>query len=241
MIPADKPENEEARLQKLREYDILDTDAEQAFDRITRIVAKTIGVPISLVSLVDEDRQWFKSRYGLDATETPRDLAFCAHAIHGEDVFVVTDPERDERFQDNPLVTDGPEIRFYAGAPLITSDGFKLGTLCAIDDMRHFITEDHKQLLQDLASLVIDEIELRRTNRLLEAQLDATGGSDAGATPSMTKSLKDIGEASRRLRADPQVSCDPSLTNLVDQIETACAEIQTTVDAVTNGSDRNAG
>lgn len=168
MIPAEKPDNEEARLQKLRDYGILDTETEAAFDRITRIVAKTLGVPISLVSLVDEDRQWFKSHHGIDATETPRDLAFCAHAIHGEDVFVVSDPERDERFRDNPLVTEGPEIRFYAGAPLITSDGYKLGTLCAIDDMRHFISEEHKLLLQDLASLVIDEIELRKLNRSLE-------------------------------------------------------------------------
>ncbi|MGB0697063.1 MAG: GAF domain-containing protein [Rhodospirillaceae bacterium] len=173
MIPADKPENEKDRLQKLRDLGVLDTEAEKCFDRITRIVAKTIGVPISLVSLVDEDRQWFKSKYGIDASETPRDVAFCAHAILEEEVFVVNDPEGDERFHDNPLVTEGPEIRFYAGAPLITSDGYKLGTLCAIDDVRHYISDEHKLLLQDLASLVIDEIELRNSNRSLQAELEA--------------------------------------------------------------------
>ncbi len=161
MQPAPLPETEESRLERLRKYKILDTPSEAAFDRIARIVAETIGVPIALVSLVDKDRQWFKAKYGLDAEETPRDVAFCAHAILEDKVFVVEDTLKDERFADNPLVTSGPLIRFYAGAPLITSDGHNIGTLCAIDRVPREISEDHKLLLEDLATLVIDEMELR--------------------------------------------------------------------------------
>lgn len=161
MHPAPLPETEEARLERLRKYKILDTPSEAAFDRITRIVAETIGVPIALVSLVDKDRQWFKAKYGLDAEETPRDVAFCAHAILDDNVFVVEDALKDERFANNPLVTSGPLVRFYAGAPLITSDGHNIGTLCAIDHVPREISEGHKLLLEDLATLVIDEMELR--------------------------------------------------------------------------------
>ena len=161
MQPAPLPVTEKERLERLRNYKVLDTPSEAAFDRITRVVAETIGVPIALVSLVDEDRQWFKAKYGLDAEETPRDVAFCAHAILDDKVFVVEDALKDQRFADNPLVTGGPSVRFYAGAPLITSDGHNIGTLCAIDHAPRQISEDHKLLLEDLATLVIDEMELR--------------------------------------------------------------------------------
>ncbi|MCG8494178.1 MAG: response regulator [Sneathiellales bacterium] len=156
------PENEQERLSSLESYNILDTSAEDAFDRVTRIVAKTIDVPISLVSLVDRERQWFKSRHGLDASETPREVAFCAHVILGKEVFVVEDSFEDERFFDNPLATDAPNVRFYAGAPLVTAEGYGLGTLCAIDTQPRTLSEDHARLLQDLASLVVDEFELRK-------------------------------------------------------------------------------
>ena len=161
MEAATIPENESERLQQLRLYRILDTPPEDAFDRITRIISKTIGVPIALVSLIDKDRQWFKSRHGLDASETPRELAFCAHAILGKKVFVVEDALNDERFFDNPLVTSDPSVRFYAGAPLRTGDGLNLGTLCAIDRQPRKLSEDHRQLLEDMAHLVVDEMELR--------------------------------------------------------------------------------
>ena len=134
---------------------------EAAFDRITRIVAETIGVPTALVSLVDRDRQWFKSHHGLEASETPRDIAFCAHAILDDGVFIVEDASKDPRFRNNPLVTTDATIRFYAGAPLTTADGLKLGTLCAIETVPHQLSASHRQLLTDLATLVIDEMELR--------------------------------------------------------------------------------
>ena len=161
MIPAPIPENEAKRLERLRLYRILDTPNEEAFDRITRIVAETIGVPIALVSLVDETRQWFKAKHGLNADETPRDIAFCSHAILGDKPLVIQDAAQDPRFSDNPLVMSDPSIRFYAGAPLKTTDGVNLGTLCAIDRRPRQLSDTHRQLLEDLAKIVVDEFELR--------------------------------------------------------------------------------
>lgn len=156
------PDDEDERLSVLQSYDILDTAPDEAFDRITRLASGILKTPIALVSLVDKDRQWFKSRHGIDAEETSREVAFCGHAILGKDVLVVPDATNDPRFRDNPLVLDDPKIRFYAGAPLRTRSGHNLGTLCVIDtapkDLDHF----QRLLLQDLAAIVIDEMELRR-------------------------------------------------------------------------------
>ncbi|MEQ8248149.1 MAG: sensor domain-containing diguanylate cyclase [Alphaproteobacteria bacterium] len=156
------PENEANRLRDLERHAVLDTAPEADFDRITRIASKVVGTPIALVSLVDERRQWFKSRVGLDATETPREVAFCAHAIAGTETFVVGDALSDERFEDNPLVTGDPNVRFYAGALLTSSNGNNLGTLCVIDREPRTLTEDQRQILEDLAHLVVRELELRK-------------------------------------------------------------------------------
>lgn len=155
------PKSEHDRISKLDSYNILDTPPEHVFDRITQLVSQLIDVPIALVSLVDKERQWFKSKQGLDALETPRDIAFCAHAILDDGIFVINDTLADPRFADNPLVTCDPKIRFYAGAPLRTHDGFKLGTLCAIDRKPRTLTEEQRQVLMDLAGVVVDEMELR--------------------------------------------------------------------------------
>ena len=159
--------DETARLLALRQYGILDTPAEPKFDRIVRLAARLLDMPISLVSLVDETRQWFKAKVGLDASETPRSMAFCAHAIQGDDVMVVEDAGLDPRFVENPLVTGDPLIRFYAGAPLTTDDGHKLGTLCVIDRIPRQLTLEQTMLLEDLAGLVVDEMELRRAMGLV--------------------------------------------------------------------------
>ena len=158
MKKPDRPVDEEARLKALRSCGILDTASEERFDRITRLANRMFNVPIALVSLIDENRQWFKSCIGLDVTETPRDISFCGHAILGDDVFIIPDATKDERFADNPLVTDEPKIRFYAGCPLNYIDGSKLGTLCIIDKIpREFIKEDLDALI-DLAELVEREL-----------------------------------------------------------------------------------
>lgn len=160
MEKPDKPKDETARLNVLSALNILDTPAEERFDRLTRIAHELFGVPIALVSLVDGDRQWFKSSVGTTLQETPRDVSFCGHAILGDDIFVVNDSHADQRFADNPLVVNDPGIRFYAGCPLRAAGGSKLGTLCVIDrDPREFSARDRK-ILQDLAAMVEREIEL---------------------------------------------------------------------------------
>lgn len=160
---------ETKRLLKLLAYDILDTDAEEQFDRITKITSHIFNVPICLISLIDSSRQWFKSKIGLDADCTSRDISFCQYAIKNDDVFVVLDTFKDDLFKNNPLVTGGPKIRFYAGAPLRTSDNYKLGTLCVIDTKpRNEFTEQQKDHLRDMSKFVVEEMELRKRNHELE-------------------------------------------------------------------------
>jgi len=157
------PFNEAARLRSLHALRILDSAPEQAFDLLTGLARSHFGVPMALISLVDEDRQWFKSAAGLDISETPRDVAFCAHAIVSERSLVVENALADPRFAENPLVTDDPKIRFYAGAPLITADGFRIGTFCVMDLVpRHDFADAHCAALADFARLAVELMDLRR-------------------------------------------------------------------------------
>lgn len=151
------PANEAERLAALRALRLLDTPADERFDRITRIAQRLFNVPMALVSLVDSNRQWFKSRQGLDATETPRNISFCGHAILQDDVFHVPNATEDSRFQDNPLVTGSPDIRFYAGAPLASPDGHRVGTLCIIDRKPKFLSEEELRTLRELGEWAEDE------------------------------------------------------------------------------------
>ena len=149
-------------MEELQRYEILDTFPEASFERLTRLVANILGTPISLISLLDHDRQWFKSHHGIDASETPLDLSFCRHAVEGDGVFEVSDATKDARFADNALVTGEPGIRFYAGAPLKMPSGVPVGTLCVIDKLpRRAMQASEKQILTDLAAVVVDEMELR--------------------------------------------------------------------------------
>jgi diguanylate cyclase (GGDEF)-like protein len=160
---AELPKNEAERLEALRSYDILDSGAEQAYDDLTRLAAYIADAPVAMISLVDEHRQWFKAKVGLDVPETPRDQAFCAHAIlKPEETLVVPDATRDQRFADNPLVTDGPGIRFYMGTPLLTPDKQALGTLCVIDSQPRQMESARVAALEILSRQVVAQLELRR-------------------------------------------------------------------------------
>lgn len=169
------PINDAARVAALEKYAILDSEPEQAFDDLAKLASYICKTPIALVSLVDGERQWFKSRLGLSASQTPREVAICSTAIQQKDVFVVPDALKDERFQNNPLVVSEPHIRFYAGAPLINEEGYALGTLCVVDLVPREFDEEQKEALKTLGRLVLAQMEFRRNLILLrEALTDRT-------------------------------------------------------------------
>src|SRR5438045_1841628 len=161
------PKSEKQRLRVLWQYDILDSMPEEVFDDLTELAARICEAPIALITLVDEDRQWFKSKVGVSVTETSRDISFCAHAIQQESLFIIPDATKDKRFAQNPLVVSDPKIRFYAGAPLITPDGYALGTLCIIDNVPRELRPEQQQALRVLARHVMTQLELRRHAREL--------------------------------------------------------------------------
>lgn len=176
MLPPAFPDNETERLDSLRRMLLLDTPDEEAFDRITRIAHNLFQVPIALVSLVDLNRQWFKSCVGLPVRETGRDVSFCGHAILGDEIFIIDDASKDARFADNPLVTAGPCIRFYAGKPLRNAEGFNIGTLCIIDDKPRHLSSEQRQMLNDIgiwAETVLKLRQLSESQKTLLQQLDA--------------------------------------------------------------------
>jgi GAF domain-containing protein len=160
------PPNETERLEALRRFGVLDTPKDGAFDRITRLASQMLDMPISIVSLVDHDRIWFKSTHGLDGVdEIDRAPGLCASAILGEEIWVIEDAKVDPRALANPLVAGEFGLRFYAGSPLRTRDGYNLGTLCVIDKRPRKLTDQHARVLDDLAALVVDELELRLAAR----------------------------------------------------------------------------
>ena len=161
------PKQEAARLEALRRYRVLDTAPEQAFDDITKLASFICQAPIALMSLVDSERQWFKSKVGLQTAETHRNLAFCAHTIFQAKLLVVEDATMDDRFAANPLVTGEPHIRFYAGAPLLTPEGHGLGSLCVIDRQPRQLSLEQASALEAMARLVVTQLELRRVSHEL--------------------------------------------------------------------------
>ena len=177
------PAHEAERLAALRDYDVLDTPAEPQYDDLTELAARICEAPIALISLVDENRQWFKSHRGLETRETERDMAFCAHAILHPETFVIEDATQDARFADNPLVTADPKIRFYAGAPLITPGGHALGTLCVIDTEPRRLRPDHDEALRILSRHVINLLELRRRRGEQDRRPDLDGADQAQTLP----------------------------------------------------------
>jgi len=156
------PDNESVRLETLRSLNLLDTQAEESFDRVTRLAQHIFKVPIALISLVDEHRQWFKSCVGLNVNETPRDISFCGHAILGDKPLIINDTLEDPRFLDNPLVTGQPNVRFYAGHPITLSGGMCIGTLCIIDTQPRDLSSEEVQALEDLALITQRELSIMR-------------------------------------------------------------------------------
>lgn len=158
MLAAPIPANDRARLEALRALLVLDTPPEQRFDKIVQFAASEFGVPIALLSLVDENRQWFKARVGLDVCETARDISFCGHAIAQDDIFVIPDARADARFADNPIVTGPPNVIFYAGAPLAAPSGHNVGTLCLIDHQPRTLDATELAILTTLRDLLQEEL-----------------------------------------------------------------------------------
>ena len=215
------PSNEAARLETLHGLNILDTPPEDRFDRYTRLSTRVFDVPIALISLVDRYRQWFKSKQGIDVDETPREQSFCGHAILGDELFEIRNARRDPRFRDNPMVAGWPHIRFYAGAPLITPDGHRLGTLCIIDRVRRYLDEGEREMLTDMADMIVGEMvdyidpETNLMNRVGLRSLGsrALGEADDEAQPRLL--LFDISHYKHSLAPDPK---DHSGTDLFAQM-----------------------
>ena len=173
------PDTERERLAALRRYRILDTEPERGFDDLALLASHICGTPMALITLVDEHRQWFKARVGVSVAETSRAVSFCAHAIHQRDLFVVKDAREDARFRDNPQVTGGPQIRFYAGAPLVTPDGHALGTLCVVDRRPRTLTAEQVEALEALKRQVEAQLELRLNLMELQRALAARDRAEA--------------------------------------------------------------
>ena len=240
MLIPQKHKNEKERLQLLESYSILDTLPETDFDNLTAIASQICNIPISLITLLDTDRQWFKSHHGLDKSETPRDYAFCAHAIHDSNTtFLIEDARQDERFHDNPLVTGDPNVVFYAGVPLTNSAGLPLGTLCVIDHKPNTLNETQLKALQSLADQVMNLLELRRNKRYLEEAILELEQSNQElerfayvAAHDLKSPLNNISSLSLLLKEDYGSKIDEEGQNLIRYIQNSSDQLRNLIDGL---------
>ncbi|HWI19186.1 MAG TPA: GAF domain-containing sensor histidine kinase [Vicinamibacterales bacterium] len=209
MIAPPLPANEAARLSALERYDILDTEREQAYDDFTKLAAHVCGTPMALIGLIDDRRQWFKSKINMDGDETPRELTFCGHTLVDNQTLVVPDTIQDQRFHDHPSVTGAPRIRFYAGAPIVTHDGYGLGTLCVIDDKPRVLTAAQKEALEALSRQVMAHLDLRRAMMTLRGAEEAKKKFVANVSHELRTPLTSIrGALALTLDGDPSLDAD---------------------------------
>lgn len=225
MMIAPLPKNETARLSALKGLEILDTPEEEMFDEITKLASMICNVPISLVSLIDETRQWFKSHHGLDTRETPRSLAFCSHAILGDELFVVPNAKLDPRFKNNPLVNEPPNVIFYAGIPLALDDHIKLGTLCVIDNKPRELNENQIQMLRLLGKQTIRLLEMRKATERLEIEKLSAERATAAKRDFIAAISHDIRNPLNSLLGMSEMiretDLDPTILGYVDHIKNA--------------------
>jgi signal transduction histidine kinase len=233
MLSARIPENESERQANLDLYEILDTFPEEAFDAITSIAAHICGTPIALISLIDKDRQWFKSHHGLTVSETPRDFAFCAHAILDPDqLFVVEDAQLDNRFFDNPLSTGDPNVIFYAGAPLVSREGFPLGTLCVIDNKPHTLNSDQRKALADLSNQVIAQMELRRNLKELKSKNEELSRYAHLISHDLRSPMQSIYQLSKIIAKESEGNLSEKADKALGQLQKKAFQSQELVDGI---------
>lgn len=233
MKKPDIPENEKERLAALNEYDILDTLPEEDYDNITKIAATICDTPISLVSLIDPTRQWFKSNHGIDARETPREYSFCAHAINTPDEpFVVNDARKDERFSDNPLTTDSPQVVFYAGIPLVNPDGFPLGSLCVIDNKPKKLNNEQLDSLKALSKQVVNLLELRKKNKEIKKKYRELENFSHVVSHDIKSPLSNISSITKILKLDYENKLDDEGKEYLELIGQSCSELTDFVDSM---------
>lgn len=233
MIAPRKTDNESERLKALKSYQILDSLPEIEYDDLTKIASQICNVPITLISLIDQDRQWLKSKVGLNAEETSREISFCGHAIlDPQKPLIVEDASKDKRFVDNPLVTGAPNIAFYAGIPLVDHDGFALGTLCAIDEKPRQLNSEQIECLQALGRQVVQLLELRRSKLALEEKNEYLNRFTSIAAHDIKAPIHNIHSLAQLLLEQDKNSFPPSAFDMIEKIQYSADKLTNLINGI---------